>query len=89
VKNQVRKAWVVHSVDPSNGKPRLKLMELIESQRAIMKSMLEKGCIGESIMEGNTKPVSTMDAEQAADNEANAMLAISIVIIIVSMFYVT
>jgi hypothetical protein len=46
-----------------------------------MKSMLEKGCIGESIIEGNTKPVSTMDAEQAADNEANAMLTISIFIL--------
>jgi hypothetical protein len=53
------------------------------SHRAIMKSMLEKGCIGESIIEGNTKPVSTMDAEQPADNEANAMLTISIVIIVI------
>ena len=47
--------------------------------------MLEKGCIGESIIEGNTKPVSTMDAEQAADNEANAMLTISIVVVIIIM----
>jgi hypothetical protein len=58
-------------------------MDPIMSHRAIMKSMLEKGCIGDSIIEGNTKPVSTIDAEEAADNEANAMLTISIVIIIV------
>jgi len=47
------------------------------SQRAIMKSMLEKGCIGESIIEGNTKPVSTIDAEQAADRAENPMNTIS------------
>jgi hypothetical protein len=48
-------------------------MEPIMSQRAIMKSMLEKGCIGESIIEGNTKPVSTIDAEQVADRAENPM----------------
>ena len=51
------------------------------SHRAIMNSMLEKGCSGDSIIEGNTKPVSTIDAENAADNEANAMLIISISIL--------
>ena len=75
----------MHSVDPSNGKPRLHPIEPIMSHRAIMKSMLEKGCIGESIIEGNTKPVSTIDAEQAADNEANAMLTIYVVIIEITM----
>ena len=60
-------------------------MQPIMSQRAIMNNILEKGCNGDSIMEGKTKPVNTIEAEQAADNEANAMLMISMDIMMLMM----
>jgi hypothetical protein len=38
-----------------------------------MNRIFEKGCCGDSIIEGNTSPVSTIDAQQAADRAENPM----------------
>jgi hypothetical protein len=42
-----------------------------------MNRIFEKGCCGDSIIEGKTSPVSTIDAEQAADRAENKMNTIS------------
>jgi len=68
-----KKAWVVQRFDPSRGYPKLNPIHAIISAHAIMNRIFEKGCCGDSIIEGNTSPVSTMDAEQAADRAENPM----------------